>query len=167
MRSAQKLAAVVALTLVLAECTTGPQVQKPLDGNYTGSISGTPFASISFTINGSNITGQGNLTDRDPPLWRGRGDPPHLDISGKLSGRQIEEMNAVIRMEHNDAVDVYDDPPIWNNSDGTLVFNGIFNATGAVTGQFGGQITSKPSVSLGGTWLAAKSSGAAAGILTP
>jgi|GEM_PF-1574608 len=169
MRSSLKLAAVAAMSLVLAECATGPQVQKPLDGNYAGSISGTPDASITFSINGSSLTGQGNINEPNPdaPLWRGRGSSPHIDITGTIDGRQISSMTATVRMEHNEADDVFNDTPIWNTADGTLSFTGLFNNQAAVDGSFGGQLTANPSVNLGGTWIAAKIGGAASGILRP
>ncbi len=167
MRSILKIVAAAAVVLLMSECATGPQVQKSLDGNYSGSLSGTPFATITFTISGSNITGQGNVTDRDPPLWRGRDEIPHMDITGSLDGRQISTMMATVRMEHNDAQNVFDDPPIWNTADATLSFTGIFNNQAAVDGSFQGQLTANPSTTLGGTWIAAKGGAAASGILKP
>ena len=68
-------ASVVLLSSIVG-CSKGPGKGQNFDGDYNGHLAGVPAGSITFTLSGSSLTGEGELEANI--TWRGKGDPPHF-----------------------------------------------------------------------------------------
>lgn len=152
----------IVLILGLAGCATGPGKNLKLEGSYIGSLTGSPNASLRVEVSGNNISGTGTIIESTPIIWRGKGDPPHINITGVRHNQAIQSMSATVALERNTTpLDTF---ATWIDESGQLNFTGEFNNSGAIVGSFGGQ--SLTGLSLGGAWRAVKE-GAATGILKP
>lgn len=163
LRNTIKTIVAIALITGLTTCTTGPQVQKPVDGIYNGALSGTPLAVITLNVNDGKITGTGSIKANDP-IFRTAGAENDIVITGTNKNAQITTMTATMSFEYNTTPGT--PTPTWVAGTGQISFyNGEFTKNGGALGAFGGT-TTIANLNLGGSWIATKSS-VGAGILKP
>jgi len=144
-------ASVIILLMVIG-CSKGPGQDQNYNGEYFGHLAGVPEGDISFTLNGSSITGDGSLDTNI--TWRGKGDPPHFNFTGTVNGRAVTISIPVV-FEFNTAP--YGQPPVWVDASTTLTLTGSFNDSKALSGNFQGPNPINNN-SFNGTWAALKSS---------
>ncbi|MFC1529205.1 hypothetical protein ACFL6R_00635 [Gemmatimonadota bacterium] len=153
----------IALIAGMTTCTTGPQVQKPIDGTYTGAMTGAPEVAITFVANNGTLTGTGDIKLSDS-FFRGGSEEHDLIITGTYQNAQITAMSATISFEYDSTPDTAT-PSTWVPATGQLNFQGEFTKNAAANGPFAGT-TSVPNLDLGGSWIATKET-LGAGILRP
>ena len=151
----------------LATCTTGPQVQKPIDGTYNGSMGDAPKATLVIEVDkNGNITGTGDIK-ADDLLFRTAGGENDIVISGSHDGPMITTMTATISFEYNTTPG---GTATWVAGTGEMSFQGEFTKNGAVNGSYAGTTTIVRDIGgpvlLGGYWVAAKDQ-MGSGILKP
>ena len=162
LRNTMNAIGAIVLLVVLATCTTGPQVQKPVDGTYNGAMTGSPQATIILDVSSGNITGTGSIKTTDP-LFRPTDAEHDIVITGTYQSAQITAMSATMSFEYNSTPG---STPTWITGTGQMNFyNGEFTKNGGALGAFSGN-TSIANLDLGGSWIATKSS-VGAGILKP
>lgn len=163
LRNTMKTTGAIALIAGLATCTTGPQVQKPVDGIYNGALSGTPLAVITLNVKDGNITGTGSIKATDP-IFRSAGAENDIVITGTYQNAQITAMSATMSFEYNTTPGT--PTQTWVAGTGQISFySGEFTKNGGALGSFGGT-TSITNLNLGGSWIATKTS-VGTGILKP
>jgi len=86
--------------------------------------------------------------------WRGKGDPPHYEFTGTLSGRDVN-ISIPLTFEFNTAP--YGEPTVWVDATSTLTLTGRFNDSNALIGNFQGPNPINTNNAFSGTWSAIKS----------
>ncbi len=152
----------IALIAGLTTCTTGPQVQKPIDGTYNGAMTGAPEVSITFVANNGTMTGTGDL--KLDSFFRGGSAEHDVILTGTYTNAQITSMSATISFEYDSTPDV-STPATFVPATGEMNFTGEFTKNGGAIGAFSGN-TSVQGLGLQGSWIATKET-LGTGILKP
>jgi len=163
LRKSMTTVGTIALIAGLTTCTTGPQVQKPIDGTYNGAMTGAPEVAITFVANDGNITGSGNIKPSDR-FFRSGSAENDVIITGTYSNAQITGMSATISFEYDSTPDP-STPSTFLPATGEMNFTGEFTKNGGSIGSFSGS-TSVAILDLGGSWFATKET-LGTGILKP
>jgi hypothetical protein len=153
---------VIALIAGLTTCTTGPQVQKPIDGTYNGAMTGAPEVSITFVAKNGTLTGTGDVKPGDS-FFRGGSAEHDVILTGTYTNAQITGMSATISFEYDSTPDV-STPATYVPVTGEMNFTGEFTKNGGAIGAFSGSTSAQ--IPLGGSWIATKAT-LGAGILKP
>jgi hypothetical protein len=152
----------VFLLIAAVGCSKGPGQDQSYDGDYFGHLSGVPAGDITFTLSGGSITGEGELESNI--TWRGKGDPPHFEFTGTLTGREVD-ISIPLLFEFNSAP--FGEPPVWVDATTTLILGGRFNDNKALTGSFQGANPINSNNPFTGTWSALKTSAHSGSITRP
>ncbi len=163
LRNTIKTVGAIALIVGLTTCTTGPQKQKEIDGNYVGAMNGAPSSTITLRANNGVLTGTGNVKPGDP-IYRTSTNEYDIIITGTYKSAQITSMSATISFEFN-TTPRENETDTWIPASGEINFMGEFSKSGAASGGFTG-ITTISNVTLGGTWIVTQVT-LGAGILKP
>ncbi|MFC1500751.1 hypothetical protein ACFL6T_07045 [Candidatus Zixiibacteriota bacterium] len=165
LRTTIKILGTIVLFAGLMSCTTGPQVQKDIDGTYVGAMNGAPGSNITLRVNNGTITGTGTVKDGDP-IYRTGGGENDIVFSGTYANLIITDLTATISFEFN-TTPGEDETDTWVAATGALTFTGEFSKSSAASGGFSGTTSlTNPTVLLGGTWIVTKST-LGTGILKP
>ena len=154
-------ASVVLLSSIVG-CSKGPGKGQNFDGDYNGHLAGVPAGSITFTLSGSSLTGEGELEANI--TWRGKGDPPHFQFTGTLNGRDVN-ISVPILFEFNSAP--FGEPVVLVDASSTLTLTGRFNDYDALMGSFQGPNPINSNNPFSGTWSAIKSSAQSGSLTRP
>ena len=165
-RVIRSLAALSSIAL-LATCSS-PGSSLKINGDYLGTLQGTPRVQIHLTVSGNTITGTGTLIDVAPHVWRG--DPAHaihVVFAGTRDGRQVTSLASTESHLQFD-MNLDENNRDWQDTQATfnLAFQALFNNSGGITGNWQGAsfLFGNP---LGGTWSVIKEGAAAGGLLRP
>jgi len=160
LRITMKTIGTIVLFAGLTTCTTGPQKQKPVEGQYEGALNGAPPATIILNCNNGQITGTGTI--RQDTIFRSGSGESDLIITGTYQNAQITAMSATASFEFNITAGA---TPTWVAATAVMNFGGEFTKNGGAQGHFSGE-TSINNLIFGGSWLATKST-VGTGILKP
>ncbi len=154
--------ACVVLLSSIVGCSKGPGKGQDFNGDYNGHLAGVPEGTITFTLSGNSITGEGELESNI--IWRGKGDPPHFAFTGILNGRDVQ-ISIPLIFEFNTAP--YGEPSVWVDASSNLTLDGRFNDYNALMGSFQGPNPINTNNPFSGTWSAIKSSTQSGSLLRP
>lgn len=161
LHSISAFACVILLSSIVG-CSKGPGKGQNFNGDYNGHLAGVPAGSITFTLSGSSLAGEGELEENI--TWRGKGDPPHFEFTGTLNGRDVA-ISIPLLFEFNTAP--YGEPSVWVDASSTLTLTGRFNDYDALIGSFQGPNPINTNNPFSGTWSAIKSSSQSNNITGP
>ncbi len=160
LRNTMRTIGTIALFAGLATCTTGPQVQKPVEGEYVGALNGAPPATITLSAHNGVLTGTGTI--KEDLVFRSGNAEDDMIITGTYVSAQITSMSATVTFEFNTTANT---TATWVAATAQMNFLGEFTRNGGAQGAFSGE-TSITNLNFAGSWIATKST-VGTGILKP
>ncbi len=134
LRNTMKTIGTIAIFAGLTTCTTGPQVQKPVEGQYEGALNGAPPATITLNCNNGHINGTGTI--REDTIFRSGSAEFDFIITGTYKNSQITAMSATVSFEFNITAGA---TPTWIAATAVMNFHGEFTKNGGAQGAFSGE----------------------------